>query len=140
MEMTLSIIKPDAVKRHLVGKILSRIEDSGLRIAATKMVHLSRKQAEAFYAVHASRPFFGELVDSMISGPVQVSILQGNNAIAQYRTLMGATDPKKADPGTLRAEFALSIGENSVHGSDSHENAMIETRFFFATSEIVNMA
>ncbi len=140
MELTLSIIKPDGVRRNLVGKVLASIENSGLHIAATRMIHLSRREAEQFYAVHSARPFFGELVESMISGPVVVSALEGPNAISRYRDLMGATDPKKAAPGTLRAEFAVSIGENTVHGSDSVDNAKIETSFFFSGTEIVNRA
>jgi nucleoside-diphosphate kinase len=140
MELTLSIIKPDGVRRNLVGKILAMIEDSGLRIAATRMVHLSRREAEQFYAVHKERPFYGELVESMISGPVVVSILEGNNAIAKYRDLMGATDPKKANAGTIRASYAQSIGENTVHGSDAVETAKQETSFFFSGTEIVNCA
>lgn len=140
MELTLSIIKPDGVHRNLVGKVLASIENSGLHIAATRMIHLSRREAEQFYAVHSARPFFGELVESMISGPVVVSALEGPNAITRYRELMGATDPKKAAPGTLRAEFAVSIGENTVHGSDSVDNAKIEISFFFSGTEIVNRA
>jgi nucleoside-diphosphate kinase len=139
METTLSIIKPDGVRRNLVGKILTKIEEKGLRIAATKMVHLSRKQAEQFYAVHKERPFFGELVDMMSAGPVVVSVLQGPNAIAQYREVMGATNPAQAAPGTIRKEFALSIGENTVHGSDAVETAKNEVSFFFAASEIPNL-
>jgi nucleoside-diphosphate kinase len=138
MELTLSIVKPDGVKRNIVGKVLSMIEGSGLRIAATKMVHLSRREAEQFYAVHAARPFYGELVESMCSGPVVVSVLEGSEAISKYREIMGATDPKKATPGTIRAELALSIGENTVHGSDSVDNAKQEVSFFFAGTEIVN--
>jgi nucleoside-diphosphate kinase len=137
MQTTLSIIKPDGVKRNLVGKILAKIEESGLKIGALRMVHLSRREAEQFYAVHRERPFFGELVESMTSGPVVVSVLQGDNAVVKYRDLMGATDPKKASSGTLRSLFAVSIGENTVHGSDSLENAQIETSFFFSKTEIV---
>lgn len=140
METTFSIIKPDGVRRNLVGKVFTKMEAAGLRIAATKMVHLSRWQAEEFYKVHAARPFFGELVEFMTSGPVVVSILEGKNAVTGYRDLMGATDPKKAAAGTIRAEFSESIGENTVHGSDSQENAAIEMAFFFAGSEIVNRA
>jgi nucleoside-diphosphate kinase len=138
MQHTLSIIKPDGVRRNLVGKILGKIEESGLKISATRMVHLSRREAEQFYSVHKERPFFGELVESMTSGPVVVSVLSGNDAVLKYRDLMGATDPKKASPNTLRALFAVSIGENTVHGSDSVENASIETSFFFSGTEIVN--
>ena len=136
MEQTLSIIKPDAVKKSVIGKILSRFEDAGLRIAATKKIRLSRVDAEAFYAVHAERPFFGELVEFMISGPVVVTVLEGENAVAKNRELMGATNPKEAAPGTIRADFADSIDANAVHGSDSLENAAIEIAFFFAQREI----
>ena len=137
MEQTLSIIKPDAVAKNVVGKILDRFESAGLRIAATKKVQLSRADAEAFYAVHKDRPFFGELVDFMVSGPVVVSVLEGENAVAKNRELMGATDPKEAAPGTIRADFADSIDANAVHGSDSLENAEIEIAFFFAKREIL---
>ena len=136
MERTLSIIKPDAVAKNVVGKILSRFEEAGLRIAATKKTRLSRVDAEAFYAVHKDRPFFGELVEFMISGPVVVSVLEGENAMAKNRDLMGATNPKEAAPGTIRADFADSIDPNAVHGSDSLENAEIEINFFFAQREI----
>ncbi len=136
MERTLSIIKPDAVAKNVVGKILTRFEDAGLRIAATKKIRLSRVDAEAFYAVHKERPFFGELVEFMISGPVVVSVLEGENAMAKNRELMGATNPKEAAPGTIRADFADSIDANAVHGSDSLENAEIEINFFFAQREI----
>lgn len=130
-ERTLSIIKPDAVKKNVIGKILQRFEDAGLRIAGTRMIHLSQNQARDFYAVHKSRPFFGELVEFMTSGPVVVSVLEGEDAVALNRKLMGATDPKKADKGTIRADFANNIGENAVHGSDSVENAKTEVKFFF---------
>ncbi|UFH58913.1 nucleoside-diphosphate kinase [Sulfurovum mangrovi] len=136
MERTLSIIKPDAVAKNVVGQILSRFEEAGLRIAATKKTRLSRVDAEAFYAVHKERPFFGELVEFMISGPVVVSVLEGENAMAKNRDLMGATDPKEAAAGTIRADFADSIDANAVHGSDSLENAEIEINFFFAQREI----
>lgn len=136
MEQTLSIIKPDAVAKGVIGQIMARFEEAGLRIAATKMVRLSRKDAEAFYAVHKGRPFFGELVEFMISGPVVVSVLEGENAVAKHRELMGATDPKEAAPGTIRADFAESIDANAVHGSDSLENAAIEIAFFFPRREI----
>ncbi len=136
MEQTLSIIKPDAVAKGVIGQIMARFEEAGLRIAATKMVRLSRKDAEAFYAVHKERPFFGELVEFMISGPVVVSVLEGENAVAKHRELMGATDPKEAAPGTIRADFAESIDANAVHGSDSLENAAIEIAFFFPRREI----
>jgi nucleoside-diphosphate kinase len=136
MEQTLSIIKPDAVAKNVVGKILSRFEDAGLRIAATKKIQLSRAEAEAFYAVHAERPFFGELVEFMISGPVVVTVLEGEDAMAKNRDLMGATNPKEAKAGTIRADFAESIDANAVHGSDSVENAAIEIAFFFAQKDI----
>ncbi len=136
MEQTLSIIKPDAVAKNVVGQILARFEEAGLRIAATKKIRLSRVDAEAFYAVHAERPFFKDLVDFMISGPVVVSVLEGENAMAKNRELMGATNPKEAEPGTIRADFADSIDANAVHGSDSLENAAIEIAFFFAQREI----
>jgi len=136
MEQTLSIIKPDAVAKNVVGKILSRFEDAGLRIAATKKIQLSQADAEAFYTVHAERPFFGELVKFMISGPVVVTVLEGNNAMATIRDLMGATNPAEAEAGTIRADFAESIDANAVHGSDSVENAAIEINFFFAQREI----
>jgi nucleoside-diphosphate kinase len=137
MEQTLSIIKPDAVAKNVVGKILDRFESNGLRIAATKKVQLSRADAEAFYAVHKERPFFGELVDFMVSGPVVVSVLEGENAVAKNRELMGATNPKEAEAGTIRADFADSIDANAVHGSDSLENAAKEIAFFFAEREIL---
>lgn len=140
MEMTFSIIKPDGVRRNLVGNILAMIESAGLRIVATKMIHMSRREAEQFYAVHKERPFFGELVDFMSSGPVVVSALEGPNAVVKYRELMGATDPKKADKGTIRATYSMSIGENTVHGSDSKENAAIELAYFFSGTELVNPA
>jgi len=136
MEQTLSIIKPDAVAKNVVGQILARFEEAGLRIAATKKTRLSRVDAEAFYAVHKDRPFFNDLVEFMISGPVVVSVLEGENAMAKNRELMGATDPKDAAPGTIRADFADSIDANAVHGSDSLENAAIEIAFFFSQREI----
>ncbi|MFO7189715.1 MAG: nucleoside-diphosphate kinase [Pseudomonadota bacterium] len=136
VERTLSIIKPDAVGKNVIGKIYSRFEENGLKIVAAKMVWLSRKEAEGFYAVHRERPFFKDLVDFMVSGPVMVQVLEGENAIAKNRELMGATDPKKAAPGTIRADFAESIDANAVHGSDSPENAAIEIAYFFPTSEI----
>ncbi len=136
MEQTLSIIKPDAVAKNVVGKILSRFEEAGLRIATTKKIQLSRAEAEAFYAVHAERPFFGELVEFMISGPVVVTVLEGENAMSKNRDLMGATNPKEAEAGTIRADFAESIDANAVHGSDSVENAQIEIAFFFAQKDI----
>jgi nucleoside-diphosphate kinase len=136
MEQTLSIIKPDAVKKNVVGQILARFEEAGLRIAATKKTRLSRVDAEAFYAIHKDRPFFKDLVEFMISGPVVVSVLEGENAMAKNRELMGATNPAEAAPGTIRADFAESIDANAVHGSDSLENAQIEINFFFAQREI----
>ena len=136
VEQTLSIIKPDAVKKGVIGKILDRFESNGLRIAATKKVQLSKADAEAFYAVHKERPFFGELVEFMVSGPVVVSVLEGENAVAKNRELMGATNPQEAEPGTIRADFAESIDANAVHGSDSLENAKKEIAFFFAEREI----
>lgn len=131
MEQTLSIIKPDATAKNVIGKILSRFEEAGLKIVAGKMMHLTSAQAGEFYAVHKERPFFGELVQYMTTGPVFVSVLEGNDAVATNRKLMGATDPKKADAGTIRADFADSINANAVHGSDSKENAAIEIKFFF---------
>jgi nucleoside-diphosphate kinase len=136
MEQTLSIIKPDAVAKNVVGKILDRFETAGLRIAATRKMQLSQAEAEAFYAVHAARPFFKDLVEFMISGPVVVSVLEGENAMAINRELMGATNPKEAAAGTIRADFAESIDANAVHGSDSVENAENEINFFFAQKEI----
>lgn len=131
IERTLSIIKPDAVQKNVIGKILSRFEDAGLKIIAARLVHLSPDQAKDFYKVHKDRPFFGELTGYMCSGPVLASCLEGNEAISLNRKLMGATDPKKAEPGTIRRDFADSINANAVHGSDSKENAEIEIRFFF---------
>ena len=136
MERTLSIIKPDAVAKNVVGQILARFEAAGFRIAATKKIQLSQADAEAFYAVHAERPFFKDLVEFMISGPVVVTVLEGENAMAKNRELMGATNPAEAEPGTIRADFAESIDANAVHGSDSLENAEIEINFFFAQREI----
>ena len=131
IEKTLSIIKPDAVAKNVIGKIYSRFEDAGLEIVAAKMVQLTQEQAEGFYAVHKERPFFGELVKFMISGPVMIQVLSGENAVAKNRELMGATNPAEADAGTIRADFADSIDANAVHGSDSLENAKIEIDFFF---------
>ena len=136
MERTLSIIKPDAVAKGVVGKILDRFESNGLKIAATRKIQLSRADAEAFYAVHAERPFFGDLVDFMISGPVVVSVLKGESAMQKNRDLMGATNPKEAAAGTIRADFAENIDANAVHGSDSVENAAVEIAFFFSEREI----
>ena len=130
-ERTLSIIKPDATRRNLTGKINAKFEEAGLTIVASRRVQLSRAQAEAFYAVHAARPFFKDLVDFMISGPVVVQALEGENAILKHRDLMGATDPKKAEKGTIRADFADSIDANAVHGSDAPETAKVEIAFFF---------
>src|SRR3954465_3650292 len=135
-ERTLSIIKPDAVKKNVVGQILARFEKAGLRIVAARMVHLSRAEAEGFYAVHKSRPFFKDLVEFMISGPVMVQVLEGENAIQKNRDLMGATDPKKADKGTIRADFAQSIDANAVHGSDAAETARTEIAYFFPQSQV----
>ena len=136
LERTLSIIKPDAVAKNVIGKIYSRFETNGLKIIAARMLHLSRTEAEGFYAVHRGRPFFEDLVKFMVSGPVMVQVLEGENAIAKNRELMGATDPKKADKGTIRADFADSIDANAVHGSDSAENAAIEIAFFFPSNWI----
>ena len=136
IERTLSIIKPDAVAKNVIGEIYSRFEKAGLKIVAAKMKHLSRKEAEGFYAVHRERPFFNALVEFMISGPVMVQALEGENAVLRNRELMGATDPKKADKGTIRADFADSIDANAVHGSDSLENAAIEIAYFFSTTEL----
>ena len=137
VERTLSIIKPDATRRNLTGKINARLEEKGLKIVAQKRLQLTQAQAEAFYAVHKARPFFGELVSFMISGPVVVQVLEGESAVAANRDIMGATDPKKAAPGTIRKDFAESIEANSVHGSDSSENAATEIAFFFAGVDIV---
>jgi len=137
MEQTLSIIKPDAVQKGVIGKIIDRFESNGLRIAAMKKVQLSAEDAGEFYAVHKERPFFGELVEFMTSGPVVVMVLEGENAVAKNRELMGATNPKEAAPGTIRADFAESIDANAVHGSDSLENAAKEIAFFFARREIL---
>ncbi len=136
MEQTLSIIKPDAVKKGVIGKIIDRFESNGLRIAAMKKLELSKKDAQNFYAVHKERPFFGELVEFMTSGPVVVMVLEGEDAVSKNRKLMGATNPKEAEKGTIRADFAESIDANAVHGSDSLENAKIEIDFFFAKREI----
>jgi nucleoside-diphosphate kinase len=136
-ERTLSIIKPDATRRNLTGKVNARFEEKGLRIVAQKRLRLSRAQAEQFYAVHKARPFFSSLCDFMTSGPVVVQVLEGDNAVAKNREIMGATDPSKAAAGTIRKDFAESIEANSVHGSDSAENAVIEIAFFFSGLEIV---
>ena len=135
-ERTLSIIKPDAVANNVIGEIYTRFEKAGLRIVAARMKQLSRADAEGFYAVHKERPFFKDLVDFMISGPVMIQVLEGANAVQKNRDLMGATDPKKADKGTIRADFAQSIDANAVHGSDSAENAAVEIAYFFPTLDI----
>jgi nucleoside-diphosphate kinase len=137
IERTLSIIKPDATKRNITGKIIDKLETAGLRVVAQRRIHMTREQAERFYAVHRERPFFGELVEFMSSGPVVVQVLEGDNAVAKNREVMGATNPKDAAPGTIRAEYAQSVGENSVHGSDAPETAAEEIRFFFKDGEIV---
>ena len=131
IEQTISIIKPDAVAKNVIGQIYSRFANAGLKIVAAKMVHLSQERAEGFYAVHKERPFFKDLVAFMTSGPVMVQVLEGENAVTKNRELMGATNPKNADAGTIRADFADSIDENAVHGSDSAENAAIEIAYFF---------
>ncbi|MDP6218078.1 MAG: nucleoside-diphosphate kinase [Candidatus Puniceispirillaceae bacterium] len=136
-QRTFSIIKPDATRRNLTGAINAKIEAAGLRIVGQKRIHMSKAQAEAFYAVHAERPFYNDLVSFMISGPVVVQVLEGENAVAAYRQVMGATNPADADEGTIRKEFAESIEANSVHGSDSDENAVIEIGHFFTEDEIV---
>ena len=136
-EKTLSIIKPDAVAKHVIGEINHRFEKAGLRIIAAKMMRMTKKQAEDFYAVHKARPFYASLVNFMISGPVMIQVLEGNNAIAMNRQIMGATNPKEAAKGTIRADFASSIEHNAVHGSDSAENAQQEIAFFFKTEEMV---
>ena len=136
-QRTFSIIKPDATRRNLTGAINAKLEEAGLRIVAQKRIHMTQEQAEGFYAVHKERPFFGELVEFMSSEPVVVQVLEGENAVAANRNVMGATNPEEADVGTIRKEYALSIGENSVHGSDSDENAAIEIAYFFKPEEIV---
>ncbi len=136
-ERTFSIIKPDATRRNLTGAVTAKLEEAGLRVVASKRIHMSKAQAEGFYGVHRERPFFGELVSFMISGPVVVQVLEGENAVAKNREVMGATNPANADEGTIRKTFAESIEANSVHGSDSLENAKIEIDFFFKPEEIV---
>lgn len=136
IERTLSIIKPDAVAKNVIGEIYTRFERAGLKVIAARMMHLSRAEAEGFYAVHRERPFFKDLVDFMISGPVMVQVLEGENAIQKNRDLMGATDPKKAAPGTIRADFAQSIDANAVHGSDAAETARVEVAYFFPALSI----
>ncbi len=138
LERTLSIIKPDAVAKNVIGEIYARFEKAGLKIVAAKMKHLSRKEAEGFYAVHKERPFFNALVEFMISGPVVISVLQGENAVLAHRELMGATNPKEAKPGTIRADFAESIDANAVHGSDAPETAAVEVAFFFPGMNVYN--
>lgn len=137
VQRTFSIIKPDATRRNLTGAINAKLEEAGLRIIAQKRIHMSQEQAEGFYAVHKERPFFGELTEFMSSEPVVVQVLEGEDAVAKNREVMGATNPEEADAGTIRKEYALSIGENSVHGSDSLENAEIEIAYFFKPEEIV---
>jgi nucleoside-diphosphate kinase len=137
IERTFSIIKPDATARNITGKIIDKLESAGLRVVAQKRLRMTRQQAEAFYAVHRERPFYGELVEFMSSGPVVVQVLEGENAVVKNREVMGATNPKDAAPGTIRAEFARSLGENSVHGSDAPETAREEIAFFFKKDEIV---
>ena len=136
VERTLSIIKPDAVAKNVIGQIYARFESAGLKIVAARMAHLSRAEAEGFYAVHKARPFFRDLVEFMTSGPVMIQVLEGPGAIAKNRDLMGATDPKKASPGTIRADFASSIDANAVHGSDAPETAAVEIAYFFPASQI----
>jgi nucleoside-diphosphate kinase len=136
LERTLSIIKPDAVAKNVIGEIYARFEKAGLKVIASKMKQLSRAEAEGFYAVHKERPFFNALVEFMISGPVMIQVLQGDNAILKNRDLMGATNPKDAAPGTIRADFADSIDANAVHGSDAAETAAVEIAYFFATTEV----
>ena len=136
LERTLSIVKPDAVAKNVIGEIYSRFEKAGLKIIAAKMKHLSRSEAEGFYAVHRERPFFKPLVEFMISGPVIIQVLEGEGAVLRHRDLMGATDPKKAAPGTIRADFAQSIDANAVHGSDAPETAQVEIAYFFSGTEI----
>jgi nucleoside-diphosphate kinase len=136
VERTLSIVKPDAVAKNVIGQIYTRFERAGLRIVAARMMHLSRAQAEGFYAVHQARPFFKDLVDFMVSGPVMIQVLEGDDAIQKNRDLMGATDPKKAEKGTIRADFAQSIDANAVHGSDSPQAAAVEIAYFFPALDI----
>ncbi|MBS0646828.1 MAG: nucleoside-diphosphate kinase [Verrucomicrobia bacterium] len=140
LQQTLSIIKPDAVEKNVIGQILARFEKAGLRIVACKMKHLSSEEAQGFYAVHKARPFFKDLVEFMISGPVLISVLEGEDAIAKNRQVMGATNPKEAAPGTIRADFAQSIDANAVHGSDAPETAKVEIAFFFKPQEVLSRA
>ena len=136
LERTLSIIKPDAVAKNVIGQIYSRFEQAGLKVVASKMKHLSKQEAEGFYAVHRERPFYGALVNFMSSGPVMIQALEGDNAVLKHRDLMGATNPKDAAPGTIRADFADSIDANAVHGSDSLENAAVEIAYFFPSTDV----
>jgi nucleoside-diphosphate kinase len=136
VERTLSIVKPDAVAKNIIGQIYSRFEQAGLRVVAAKMAHLTQSQAEGFYAVHKERPFFKDLVKFMTSGPVMIQVLEGENAVAKNREIMGATDPKKAAPGTIRADFANNVEENAVHGSDAVETAKQEISYFFSSTEL----
>jgi nucleoside-diphosphate kinase len=136
LERTFSIVKPDGVARNLIGEVYRRFEQAGLKVVAARLTHLSRAEAEGFYAVHKARPFFNDLVTYMISGPVMLQVLEGENAVAKNREIMGATDPKKADKGTIRADLAESIEANTVHGSDSAENAATEIAYFFAQTDI----
>ncbi len=136
VERTLSIIKPDAISKNLIGKIISRLEDNNLRVIAARMIHLSREQAEQFYSIHSERSFFASLIEYMTSGPALVQVLEGENAIARNRQVMGATDPAKASPGTIRADFAESMTRNAVHGSDAPETAATEIAFFFSQQEL----
>ena len=136
IERTFSIIKPDAVAKNVTGEIVSRFENNGLQVIASKMLHLSKEQAEGFYAVHAERPFYNDLVQFMISGPVVVQVLEGENAISKNRELMGATNPADAAPGTIRADFAKTVDENAVHGSDAPETAAVEIKYFFSDEEL----
>jgi nucleoside-diphosphate kinase len=137
MEKTFSIIKPDGVRRNIIGKIFAKIEAAGFKVISAKMLLLSSREAEQFYAVHSARPFFQELCQYMTSGPVIAFVLAKDNAVSEYRTLMGATDPKKAMSGTIRSEFGLSVGENTIHGSDSVENAHVEIAYFFSGTELL---
>lgn len=136
VERTLSIIKPDAVAKDVIGKIYSRFEEAGLRIVAARMKHLSKQEAEGFYAVHRERPFFNDLVSFMISGPVMIQVLEGEDAVSRHRAIMGATNPANAEPGTIRADFASSVEENAVHGSDAAETAKVEIDYFFSADEL----
>jgi nucleoside-diphosphate kinase len=140
LERTFSIIKPDATRRNLTGKIIAKIEDAGLRVIASKRIKMTRAQAEGFYAVHKDRPFFGELVEQMSAAPVVVQVLEGEGAVAKNRQVMGATNPEKADAGTIRKEFATNIERNAVHGSDAPETARDEIAFFFSTAELTALA